>query len=390
MKKKIAIVTRRLIAGGIEKSLISMLRQLDKEKFEVTVFVMGSGGEFEKFIPSWVEIINIYGEENSVKDKILNSIKKLHLIDAAKITYIYYKVSKARPGKEQEDYLNRLVKPSEKEYDIAIAYHVPASYPVIFVAEKLNAKKKIAWIHSDVEVYKNELDNYIKYYESFDRIVCVSKYGKKKFDMQYPYLSNKTEVIYNIVDIDEIIERSNEKIKLEFNSNYINLLTVGRLTEQKGYDLIPYVVRKLKEKRVKFKWYIIGEGELRSKLEEQIISLNLQEDIILLGSLDNPYPYFKNCDMYVQPSRHEGYCITLAEARIFNKPIVTTNFVGALEQITNNETGLVVSFNISELVTAIYKLITNKELRIKFSNNLINEKLDVTTKIDINNFLKKY
>lgn len=208
--------------------------------------------------------------------------------------------------------------------------------------------------------------------------------------MQYPYLSNKTEVIYNIVDIDEIIERSNEKIKLEFNSNYINLLTVGRLTEEKGYDLIPYVVRKLKEKRVKFKWYIIGEGELRSKLEEQIISLNLQEDIILLGSLDNPYPYFKNCDIYVQPSRHEGYCITLAEARIFNKPIVTTNFVGALEQITNNETGLVVSFNISELVTAIYKLITNKELRIKFSNNLINEKLDVTTKIDINNFLKKY
>lgn len=390
MKKKIAIVTRRLIAGGIEKSLISMLRQLDKEKFEVTVFVMGSGGEFEKFIPSWVEIINIYGEENSVKDKILNSIKKLHLIDAAKIPYIYYKVSKARPGKEQEDYLNRLVKPSEKEYDIAIAYHVPASYPVIFVAEKLNAKKKIAWIHSDVEVYKNELDNYIKYYERFDRIVCVSKYGKKKFDMQYPYLSNKTEVIYNIVDIDEIIERSNEKIKLEFNSNYINLLTVGRLTEEKGYDLIPYVVRKLKEKRVKFKWYIIGEGELRSKLEEQIISLNLQEDIILLGSLDNPYPYFKNCDIYVQPSRHEGYCITLAEARIFNKPIVTTNFVGALEQITNNETGLVVSFNISELVTAIYKLITNKELRIKFSNNLINEKLDVTTKIDINNFLKKY
>lgn len=390
MKKKIAIVTRRLIAGGIEKSLISMLRQLDKEKFEVTVFVMGSGGEFEKFIPSWVEIINIYGEENSVKDKILNSIKKLHLIDAAKIPYIYYKVSKARPGKEQEDYLNRLVKPSEKEYDIAIAYHVPASYPVIFVAEKLNAKKKIAWIHSDVEVYKNELDNYIKYYESFDRIVCVSKYGKKKFDMQYPYLSNKTEVIYNIVDINEIIERSNEKIKLEFNSNYINLLTVGRLTEQKGYDLIPYVVSKLKEKRVKFKWHIIGEGELRSKLEKQIISLNLQEDIILLGSLDNPYPYFKNCDIYVQPSRHEGYCITLAEARIFNKPIVTTNFVGALEQITNNETGLVVSFNISELVTAIYKLITNKELRIKFSNNLINEKLDVTTKIDINNFLKKY
>ena len=390
MKKKIAIVTRRLIAGGIEKSLISMLRQLDKEKFEVTVFVMGSGGEFEKFIPSWVEIINIYGEENSVKDKILNSIKKLHLIDAAKIPYIYYKVSKARPGKEQEDYLNRLVKPSEKEYDIAIAYHVPASYPVIFVAEKLNAKKKIAWIHSDVEVYKNELNNYIKYYENFDRIVCVSKYGKKKFDMQYPYLSNKTEVIYNIVDINEIIERSNEKIKLEFNSNYINLLTVGRLTEQKGYDLIPYVVNKLKEKRVKFKWYIIGEGELRSKLEEQIISLNLQEDIILLGSLDNPYPYFKNCDIYVQPSRHEGYCITLAEARIFNKPIVTTNFVGALEQITNNETGLVVSFNISELVTAIYKLITNKELRIKFSNNLINEKLDVTTKIDINNFLKKY
>ena len=350
---------------------------------------MGNGGEFEKFIPSWVEIINIYGEGNSVKDKIINSLKKLHFIDVVKIPYIYYKVSKAKPGKEQEDYLSRLVRAPEKEYDIAIAYHVPASYPVIFVAEKINAKKKMAWIHSDVEVYKNELDNYIKYYENFDKIVCVSKYGKKKFDMQYPYLSNKTEVFYNIVDTNEIIEKSNEKTKVEYNSNYINLLTVGRITEQKGYDLIPYVVSKLKEKRVKFKWYIIGEGELRSKLEEQIISLNLQEDIILLGSLDNPYPYFKNCDIYVQPSRHEGYCITLAEARVFNKPIVTTNFVGALEQITNYKTGVIVNFEKNELVNSIYTLITSTELRIKFSNNLSNEKLGVTTNRDINTVFRK-
>ena len=116
----------------------------------------------------------------------------------------------------------------------------------------------------------------------------------------------------------------------------------------------------------------------------------MQEYIILLESLDNPYPYFKCCDIYVKPPRNEGYCITLAEARILNRPIVITNFVGALEQVTNNETGLIVSFNISELVTAIYKLITNKELKIKFSNNLINQRVDVTTKIDINNFLKKY
>ena len=373
MKKKIAIVTRQIVTGGIEKALISMLEVMPEDDFEVTLFVMARGGEFEQFIPKWVKIKNLYGEESTIKEKVINKIKKLQFISAIKIGLYSIKALKSKPGYEQERVLAKILPKQEEEYDLAIAYHVPASFPVVYVTEHLKAKRKIAWIHSDVEVYKDYMKKYKNYYYKFNKIYCVSKFAQDKFNVQYPELAYKTDVFYNIINAKELYKMA--KLNTGFDDNYdgIRILTVGRLSEQKGYDIIPDIIYRLKEERINIKWYIVGEGELRYTLEEKIKDMNLNNNIILLGNKNNPYPFFKECDIYVQPSRHEGYCITLAEARMFKKPIITTNFVGAKEQIINNENGLIVEFDKNQIYEAIKKLIDNSDMREKFINKLKEE-----------------
>lgn len=373
MKKKIAIVTRQIVTGGIEKALISMLEVMPEDDFEVTLFVMARGGEFEQFIPKWVKIKNLYGEESTIKEKVINKIKKLQFISAIKIGLYSIKALKSKPGYEQERVLAKILPKQEEEYDLAIAYHVPASFPVVYVTEHLKAKRKIAWIHSDVEVYKDYMKKYKNYYYKFNKIYCVSKFAQDKFNVQYPELAYKTDVFYNIINAKELYKMA--KLNTGFDDNYdgIRILTVGRLSEEKGYDIIPDIIYRLKEERINIKWYIVGEGELRYTLEEKIKDMNLNNNIILLGNKNNPYPFFKECDIYVQPSRHEGYCITLAEARMFKKPIITTNFVGAKEQIINNENGLIVEFDKNQIYEAIKKLIDNSDMREKFINKLKEE-----------------
>lgn len=368
--KKIAIVTRKMITGGIEKALISMLEIMLKDKFDITLFVMARGGEFEEYIPKQVKIKCLYGEEKSIKEKIIGKLKRADIIGAIKIPLYTALAIKAKKGYEQERYLSKILPKQTEKFDLAIAYHTPASFPVIYVSEHLNAKKKVAWIHSDVEVYKNELKNYIDYYEKFEKIYCVSKYGKDKFDNQYHKMKNKTDVIYNIINNEQIYNLADEYKAFEDNFDGIRILTVGRLTKQKGTDIIPKIIYTILENRFNIRWYVVGDGEERENIINEIKVLGLEERLILVGTKNNPYPYFKECDIYVQPSRHEGYCLTLAEAKRFNKPIVTTDFVGAVEQIKNNETGLIVRFDEREIEESIIKIIEDDELRDKFILNL--------------------
>ncbi|MDR4216127.1 hypothetical protein COJ92_12155 [Priestia megaterium] len=197
----------------------------------------------------------------------------------------------------------------------------------------------------------------------------------------YPNLKEKTTVFYNIIDERklETMTVKSEGFNDQFNGTRI--LTVGRLTSQKGQDIIPRVLIKLKAEGINVRWYCLGDGENRSELQNLIKKHNLEEYFILLGIKNNPYPYVKECDIYVQLSRHEGYCITLAEARAFNKPIVTTDFVGAREQIEHGENGLITKFDEKELFSAIKVLIENVNLRYEFENNFKKENVNTTSEI---------
>jgi glycosyltransferase involved in cell wall biosynthesis len=379
--KKIAIVTRRMVMGGIEKALISMVELMAPDKYDVTIFLMGDGGELIKDIPQHVKIKYLFGSEKSIVEKVLNKIKKGSLIESLNILKYAWRARQSKTMFEQELNYSKMGPREETEYDLAVAYHVPASFPVVYVMNNLKAKTKVAWIHSDVSVYKKDLEVYSPFYSKYNHIFCVSKSARDRFVGMYPELEDKTSVFYNIIDSKKLEIMAIKSVGYSDNFSGTRILTVGRLTPQKGQDIVPEILRKLQSDGLNVRWYFIGDGESRKELETLISKYKLENDLILLGNQENPFPYLKQSDLYVQPSRHEGYCITLAEARVFHKPIVTTDFVGAREQIRNGYDGLIVNFDQDEIYSGIKKVITEKALRDEITNNLAKGKVDTISEI---------
>ncbi|MGL5933458.1 MAG: glycosyltransferase [Cetobacterium sp.] len=372
--KKVAIVTRKMIIGGIEKALIEMIKAMPEDEYEIDLYVMARGGEFEKYIPKRVNIINIYGDEKTLFEKLKKKIIKFKLIEAIKILfYNVIAIKFCKFGYEQEKWLAKQLKKIDKQYDIAISYHVPTSFPVIYTIDHLKAHKKLAWIHSDISKFKIYMENYEKYYQYFDKIYCVSKDAKMSFKREYPKFNEKVDLFYNIINKEEIYEKSKEESYLDKDFEGLRLLTVGRLTSEKGQERIPEILCSLLNNGYKVKWYLIGDGEKRESLQKLIKTKNLENNLILLGSKENPYPYFKDCDIYIQPSLHEGYCLTLAEAKLFNKPIVTTEFAGSFEQIENFKSGIRVKNTDEEIYKGILELLKNLNLKELLTLNLKKE-----------------
>ena len=373
MKKKIAIVTRKLVSGGIEKALINMINEIDAD---ITLYLMGRGGEFEKFLPNNIKINNIYGYEKSFKEKVINKVKEFKLYEAIKTGFYLTKAINAlKKDKyfEYEYFLSKTIQRYNEEYDLVISYHAPATFPIRYSVDFINANKRIAWIHGDVSKCRSKLKNYIKYYEKCDKIFCISKTVKDIFDSEYPTLKSKTDVFYNLVNTKEILQMSNQFDVFTKKENETVILTVGRIEDEKGQLIIPDVIKQLLQDNLEFKWYCIGDGTLKKQLQDKIDKYKIGENLILLGEKENPYPYFKNCDIYVQTSKHEGYGLTLHEAKVFNKPIITTRNLGASEQIKNNYNGIIVDYSVDELYSSIKNLINDVGMRNRLSETLFNE-----------------
>lgn len=387
--KSILFMLINMNIGGTEKALINMLNELQKEKYKVTVLLLEKYGGFLNQIPDWVEVKYLDEYKNLKKyinEPPIKSVKEL-LIKKEYINafnfFLSYSISKLKDDISYHyKYLLTDVSDLEEEYDIAVAYAGPMDFITYFIANKIRAKKRVQWIHFDISKIGFNKRFAEKMYSKFDKIFVVSEEGKNKLNRLIPSLSDKTEVFFNIISSTFIKNMAeNEK---GFNDNYngIRILTVGRLSREKGQDITISVLEKLIKQGYEVRWYCIGEGNMKKELEDMVKNKNLQENYILLGSKRNPYPFMKECDIYVQSSRHEGYCITLAEARCFNNSIITTNFTGANEQIRNEKTGLIVNFNQDEMYKAIERIIKDRELRDYIGNNLGKELIDTSGEIE--------
>ncbi|MGU8818089.1 glycosyltransferase [Clostridium perfringens] len=387
--KSILFMLINMNIGGTEKALINMLHELQKEKYKVTVLLLEKYGGFLNQIPDWVEVKYLDEYKNLKKyinEPPIKSVKEL-LIKKEYINafnfFLSYCISKLKDDISYHyKYLLTDVSDLEEEYDIAVAYAGPMDFITYFIANKIRAKKRVQWIHFDISKIGFNKRFAEKMYSKFDKIFVVSEEGKNKLNRLIPSLSDKTEVFFNIISSTFIKNMAeNEK---GFNDNYngIRILTVGRLSREKGQDITISVLEKLIKQGYEVRWYCIGEGNMKKELEDMVKNKNLQENYILLGSKRNPYPFMKECDIYVQSSRHEGYCITLAEARCFNNSIITTNFTGANEQIRNEKTGLIVNFNQDEMYKAIERIIKDRELRDYIGNNLGKELIDTSGEIE--------
>lgn len=385
MKKKILFMLINMNVGGTEKALLNMISEMPKEEYEITVLMLEEYGGFLNSIPDYVNI-KYYTEYKKIK-QILNQpphLTALHFLKAGKlikalnITLIHLLSKILKERSIFFKYLLNGYQENETVYDLAVAYAGPMDFISFFVINKIKAKKKVQWIHFDVNKIGFNKRFALKVYKKFDKIFIVSKEAKSKLISLVPQLSEKSEVFFNIVS-PEII-RNQAKVGRGFfdEFNGLRILTVGRLSTEKGQDIAIRALVKLKKDGYKVRWYCIGEGNSRKNYEKLIVDNNLEDSFILLGADTNPYPYLEQCDLYVQPSRYEGYCITLIEAKQFYKPIVTTNVNGAKEQIENGKTGVIVNIDEIEIYNGIKKLIDNRYLREQISSNLVKEDYDTS------------
>ena len=375
--------------GGVEKSLLSLLAVIPKEKYEITILTLDKKGGFLEYIPNNVKLIEAEWFKyikplimDSPQNIIKRYIKNYEFLKIPSFIYSYFKSKKTNDRYIYYKHVLKSIPECKEKYDAAIAYAGPTEIIDAYISRKVKAEKKIAWVHFDISKHKINKKLYNNLYERFDKIFAVSNECKKKLDEIIPAVRNKSEVLLNIVSEDLINEMSESNIDFDDNYKGIKIITVGRLSKEKGQDLAIKTLAKLKKDRYDVKWYCIGEGNSRQEFEQLIKEYNLENNFLLLGSTSNPYPYIKSADIYVQTSRHEGFCLTLAEAKALNKPIVTTNFIGAYEQIKNNENGIIVSCNENDLADAIRKLIDEKEICSKFSNKLREEKIDTTNEVN--------
>ncbi|WP_162927813.1 glycosyltransferase [Bacillus sp. Y1] len=355
--------------GGTEKALLNMIAEMPKEKYDITFLMLEKKGGFLNSIPEYVKVEEL--REYRIMKKILNEpiqntalslLKEGYLIRALILLYIYLISKITGETSLLYKYLLRDVEIIKHTYDIAVAYAGPMDFISYFIVKKVKAEKKLQWIHFDIT--KIGFNKYFarKYYKMFNQIFVVSKEGKEKVVSLLPEFSDMTDEFINIVS-DKLVKEMAEKGQ-GFIDDFegIRILTVGRLSREKGQDLAIQVMLQIKAEGKNVKWYCVGDGNSRKEYEELINKYDLSNDFILLGALDNPYTLMKQCDIYVQPSRHEGYCITLSEAKCFNNTIICTNFTGAKEQLQDFDRGVVVEFNAEQLVAEINKVINSLEV----------------------------
>ena len=255
----------------------------------------------------------------------------------------------------------------KEHYDIAVNYHMHSPFLVWYLSERVTASKKYTWIHNDFETTKYSIDRLRQYLNCVDQFFAVSNQLVKEFINIFPEFKEKISTALNIVPKTEIVMKSEMFYPEEYKKDkFLKLLTVGRLEEQKGYDIAIDVCSKLKNAGLQFQWYILGEGTQRKTLETEIQKEHVENCFHLLGNRMNPYPYFKNCDIYVQTSRHEGYVTTVSEAKIFKKPIVTTDVSGAREQLRNGINGSIVEINTNDIYMKLRELMESSKLRQKY------------------------
>ena len=378
--KKILFVIDSLACAGAEKSLITLFSLIDYSKYEVDLQLFSYGGELESLLPKEVKLLEPFEYMKfttlSLKKAIQNGIFKLklkYLFSRLKFSFIL------RKGKYDNKAKARLfweinkncIEETKKEYDIAIAY--AQGVPTFYVADRVRAKRKFAWVNVSYQLEGVEKEYQREKYKKFNKIVLVSDSAKDIFEEVYPEFKEKFEVIYDINNPKIMEEMSNIGEKLPIG-NEIKILTIGRFAKGKAYDIALEACKILKDKGIKFKWYILGKGPLKEEIEQKIDELGLKEHFILLGVTPNPYGYIKSADIYVQTSRFEGFGLAIAEARILNVPVVTTEFDAVYNQMVQRKNGIVTQMNAQSVADGIMELIENKELKNSIIEYLKKEK----------------
>lgn len=344
--KKLLFVINTLGYGGAERALLNLLGALDPAQYQISLFVLTGQGELIHELPAYVGILNADYNDCSVLTKagrthLLRCVLRAGIGKGLLVKRARYLLKNLyRMCREKRIQADKLcwrilaegAPAPEGEYDLAVAYlEGGATY---YVADRVRAKKKAAFVHIDYAQagYGKALD--LDCYQRMDHIFTVSNEVKEHFLEVYPSYENKVSVFPNLVDQKRVCRLAEEGEGFSDAFHGVRILTVGRLTEQKRYDVAIDAMALLKKTSpVPVRWYVLGEGALREQLERQIQKLGLEKEFHLLGVKANPFPYYRGCDLYVHATGYEGKSIAIQEAQILGKPILATDCSGNREQI---------------------------------------------------------
>lgn len=387
MKKSILFIIPSLSIGGGEKSLINLLEQIDYYRYDVDLFVLRREGLFLDFVPKQVKFIDISNDLKIFQLPIHKSI--VHFLVRGKLSLIYHRVmfsirnktsSSISKGEQYSwKHMRRAIGSIGKEYDVAIGYLEKTSNYIC--VDCVSAKKKIGWIHTDYNKLKADKEFDGIYLSRLDSIITISKECEKVLKKEFSSLKDRITTIKNIVSTATIKKMSLENVDILVKENEKIIISVGRLSHEKGFDIAIKACRVLKDKGYNLKWFFIGEGPERESLQNLIIENSLSNDCILVGASSNPYKYIAKADIYVQPSRFEGKSIAMDEAKILSKPIVATNFSTVNDQLKNRVDGIVTEMTADDLAIGIVNLIEDSKLYSSIVTNLKQQKIGTESEI---------
>lgn len=385
--KKILFVLPHMLCGGVEKALLAIL-EVVKNEYDVTVCLVKEEGEFVDLIPDQVKKIEV-PLDGKVREQLMLGGIKASAVHYAKKAQIFNFI-KLTKNILSSNNLPTLLVPFEKldhiqeKFDAAVCFHMHMPFIVRYVAEKVQAENKYIWVHNDFSNSGFNISTIKKYLIAYNQIFVVTEQLKEEFIRLCPEYKQKVDVFHNLVSEKTVMKMAEQDVAVELmDVKKLKFLTMGRLDIQKGYDLALDVCSNLIEKGLQFTWYILGNGMLEQHLKTRIKNENLEGYVQLLGIRKNPYPYLKECDIYIQPSKHEGYGIAVAEARVLHKPIICTDFTGARDQIKDNITGKIVPYNVEDLTAAILEVANSIDIRKYYSENLALEKVDSDDEINL-------
>lgn len=382
MKKRLFFSIHYLELGGAERALIGLLNALNKTKYEIDLFVYCHRGELMSSVPAGVRLLPEEPAYSALERPIKDILREGHIGVAwgrikAKFHFArYMKRSGDKDGSAifqyVADYTTPYLPSLEKygEYDLAVSFLTPHN----IVLEKVKAKKKVAWIHTDYSYIQIDAQREKKVWLRYDHIISISDSVTKAFLKVFPEAKEKILLVENIVSPAFVREQAaafDVADEMPCENGVVSLLSVGRFTEAKNFDNVPDICRRICQMGVNAKWYIIGFGGNEELIRQRIREAGMQDRVILLGKKENPYPYMTACDIYVQPSRYEGKAVTVREAQILGKPVVITAFATSQSQLSDGDDGVIVPPDNEGCARGLVDFIKNSSLRQKIVTDIM-------------------
>lgn len=377
--KKILIFSHALEIGGAERALIGLLETMDTTKYQVDLFLMRHEGELMKYIPEGIRLL----PEKKQYSCLAVPIGQVLKCGCFGMAFGRFQGKRKAASRVKElgltgendvalEYSHKYTAPflpvvSGETYDLAISFLTPH----YFVAQKVKAKKRIAWIHTDYSIVATDRESQLKMWGAYEGIASISDRVTESFLKAFPELGEKILLIPNIMPMRYVNSMTKafsvEKEMLE--DGHLRLLSVGRFCTAKNFDNVPDICRRLREMGLNVKWYLIGFGGDEVLIRQKILDAGMEDFVIILGKKENPYPYIAACDLYVQPSRYEGKCVSVIEAQILHKPVVITNYATSGSQLRDGYDGVVVPMDNEGCAEGIAAVLNDKELQQRLMDN---------------------